>query len=82
MKRYALTVKQAYTMAKAEGHCPQTDALRLPNEAQRHAAALIEHARGTLPDAYGEARAALALAWGLVTGMPSGDVDAPGEGVD
>lgn len=40
------------------------------------------HARGTLPESYGEARAALALAWGLVTGMPSGDVDAPGEGAD
>lgn len=75
MKRYALTVQQVYTMAKAERHCPQTDELQLPNTAQRHAAALIEYARGTMLHENTEGRAALALAWGLVTGMPSEGVD-------
>jgi len=75
MNRYALTVEQVYTMAKADRHCPQTDELRLPNTAQRHAAALIEYARATMLPENIEGRAALALAWGLVTGMPSEGVD-------
>ena len=75
MKRYALTVQQVYTMAKADRHCPQTDALHLPNQSQRHAAALIEYARATMLPENIEGRQALAMAWGLVTGMPLEGVD-------